>query len=213
MRPLCECGCGCPTNQITVTSARRGYVKGAYHRFLNGHNTRLRFKGWEERDCGYTSLCWIWLGHTTTTGYGAWKGTTAHRAVYEQHRGLVSPDLHLDHLCRNPPCVNPDHLEPVTSRENVRRGYAVRKAANASDGFARALREHRIAWGLSQSDLAAKLGCSQARVALWETGGGRFPTRRSSYRVTVLAFLLSDRPRILDRIEPPASTTYGRRAS
>jgi hypothetical protein len=32
--------------------------------------------------------------------------------------------MHLDHLCRNTRCVNPDHLEPVTLAENVLRGVS-----------------------------------------------------------------------------------------
>ena len=46
----------------------------------------------------------------------------AHRALYENVNGPVPYGLQLDHLCRVPSCVNPDHLEPVTPAENCRRG-------------------------------------------------------------------------------------------
>jgi hypothetical protein len=46
----------------------------------------------------------------------------AHRAVYETFVEAVPEGLELDHLCRNTGCVNPDHLEPVTHAENMRRG-------------------------------------------------------------------------------------------
>lgn len=73
--------------------------------------------------------CWNWQGATDHAGYGAdwWKGRyyRAHRSVYEQHKGPIPIGLVLDHLCRNPRCVNPDHLEPVTDETNVRRSRQV----------------------------------------------------------------------------------------
>ena len=41
--------------------------------------------------------------------------------------GSIPDGLHLDHLCRVPACVNPEHLEPVTLAENNRRAAAVKK--------------------------------------------------------------------------------------
>lgn len=46
----------------------------------------------------------------------------AHRHAYEQANGPIPDGLVLDHLCRNRWCCNPDHLEPVTNEENIRRG-------------------------------------------------------------------------------------------
>jgi HNH endonuclease len=46
----------------------------------------------------------------------------AHRAFYEMHRGPIPEGLVIDHRCRNRACVNPEHLEPVTRGENMRRG-------------------------------------------------------------------------------------------
>lgn len=70
--------------------------------------------------------CWPWLGSLQRTGYG--RGIRingpqiqAHRASYMLLVGPIPDGLQIDHLCRNPRCVNPAHLEPVTPGENVRR--------------------------------------------------------------------------------------------
>jgi hypothetical protein len=70
--------------------------------------------------------CWAWKGAKSSSGYGKfWSGTremVAHRFGYELLVGEIPPGLDLDHLCRVRDCVNPDHLEPVTRQENLRRG-------------------------------------------------------------------------------------------
>jgi HNH endonuclease len=70
-------------------------------------------------------ICWEWLGCLNDTGYGQCHGTfsmLAHKQVYIEEKGPIPKGHHLDHLCRNPPCVKPDHLEPVTPAVNARRG-------------------------------------------------------------------------------------------
>lgn len=68
--------------------------------------------------------CWIWQGRQIK-GYGtASMGRLAHRVAYQEMVGDIPTGLELDHLCRTPLCVNPDHLEPVTRDENRRRHIA-----------------------------------------------------------------------------------------
>lgn len=69
--------------------------------------------------------CWRWTGMTTGTRrvYGIYCSHRAHRVVYEALIGPIPKGLQLDHLCRNTRCVNPEHLEPVTREENLRRGW------------------------------------------------------------------------------------------
>lgn len=71
--------------------------------------------------------CWLWRGPVTSHGYG-WlnlggRGHIAHRWVWEHLVGPIPDGLQIDHLCRVRHCVKPDHLEPVTTAENVRRGF------------------------------------------------------------------------------------------
>lgn len=78
-----------------------------------------------------TNECWIYARYKTPKGYGriaewfpAEKKTRAysvHAVVYENIVGKVPEGLVLDHLCRVTSCINPDHLEPVTLRENTLR--------------------------------------------------------------------------------------------
>jgi hypothetical protein len=66
--------------------------------------------------------CWQWTG-TTSNGYGKYGSIWAHRFSWELLRGPIPHNLEVDHLCRNRGCVNPEHLEIVSHRENVRRGH------------------------------------------------------------------------------------------
>jgi hypothetical protein len=72
--------------------------------------------------------CWQWLGSQKSKGYGAFavdgKTMCAHRVSWELAVGPIPAGMEMDHLCRNPGCVNPDHLEVVTRRENSLRGMS-----------------------------------------------------------------------------------------
>lgn len=80
--------------------------------------------------------CWIWQGEITANGYGRFsvgsRNLLAHRWAYEQARGPIGDGLTIDHLCRVKSCVNPDHLEPVTIRDNILRCPDAPAAINAA---------------------------------------------------------------------------------
>lgn len=80
------------------------------------------------------SECWLWAGSKDAKGYGhiymrgskpPYGPAQAHRVVYEALVGPIPEDMQLDHLCRVPACVNPEHLEPVTQKKNILRGVGV----------------------------------------------------------------------------------------
>lgn len=81
--------------------------------------------------------CWTWTASKDSQGYGQFgtgegkKVIKAYRWAWENDGGEHVPRMHLDHLCRNPTCVRPSHLELVTHRENLMRGSTI-PAINAA---------------------------------------------------------------------------------
>ena len=80
---------------------------------------------WSKVDKNGPLGCWVWT-KSTVVGYGKFylnqSKHWAHRLSYELVRGAIPDGLHLDHLCRNTICVNPDHLDPVEPAINNLRG-------------------------------------------------------------------------------------------
>lgn len=73
--------------------------------------------------------CWEWTKTVNNAGYGQisvnGRQEMTHRVAYVLWVGPIPDGMQLDHLCRNRPCCNPAHLEPVTPRENYLRGESV----------------------------------------------------------------------------------------
>lgn len=131
----CECGCGNKTliNRATW-KGRKGMVKGQPMRFMPGHNRWTSTPLWIVNPA---TNCWIWQRSTdgkygtlsVVLADGTRKTVKAHRYFYEQKHGPIPDGKVLDHVkdrCISKLCVNPDHVEPVTQIENIRRGSKCR---------------------------------------------------------------------------------------
>lgn len=85
------------------------------------------------------SPCWDWTAGVTEDGYGRFRIDRSRRVLshvfsYESERGPRTPGLFIDHVCRNPACVNPSHLREVTNKQNCEnRGGA--QANNFSSSY------------------------------------------------------------------------------
>lgn len=94
---------------------------GADHRFWSREKVSDRIL----KNTEITKDCWIFKG-AKTEDYGkvkvAGKTQIAHRVIYENLVGKIPKGMVIDHLCRNRSCLNPKHLEPVTSKINTMRG-------------------------------------------------------------------------------------------
>jgi hypothetical protein len=125
---LCQCGCGGKTNLATESCPKKGrMVRGVPYDYIAGHHLRKEEKYKIDPNTG----CWIWQLYTNDDGYGVmWyeeKGRSerAHVVYYERRKGVVQKGKTLHHICERPPCVNPDHLEPLTRGEHRRKHAAI----------------------------------------------------------------------------------------
>lgn len=83
---------------------------------------RLREVGWTVTESG----CWEWNGKRNDNGYGifnarllGYEGARAHRVMYEHFVEPIPEGMEARHRCDNPPCVNPDHIDPGTHAQNM----------------------------------------------------------------------------------------------
>lgn len=168
-RTSCECGCG-----SLAPLDRRGKPQ----RYILGHNRRGKRKRrlYKVEDRGYQTPCWItdrspdWNGYVRIRVDGRY--LFAHRHFFEERYGPIPEGKHLDHLCRERACCNPEHLDLVTNAENQRRGQNSKLghygAFSAKHAF--------ISTTLTKREIADMLGVSESAVGLvingrsWQLG-------------------------------------------
>lgn len=159
---FCRCGCGEKTNIAARTYSKRGIYRGEPYFYIFGHHQRSSGVEVLENADG----CWEWQRSTNGVGYGKLMVdghfVLAHRHYYERLVGPIPEGLHLDHLCRNPPCCNPAHLEPVTHRENIRRGDAAKLTVGAARFIKASDESNRV--------LARRFGVSPTAVGAVRNG-------------------------------------------
>jgi len=94
----------------------------------DSHMARTRLIGYVIQEDG----CWEWVGCKDRRGYGRLRGEWAHRYMYERQHGPIPDGYECHHTCANRRCVNPSHLELVTSKEHYERDLGMQ------DGLRRA---------------------------------------------------------------------------
>jgi hypothetical protein len=110
--------------------------------------------------------CWEWLRAKSCQGYGQLRidnrNTLAHRYMYELNVGQIPVGADLHHECRNPGCVNPEHLKVVSRSEH----FAIEPPnAQLSLPEARFIRWLYHKAGYTQSRISRAFGVSQTAIS------------------------------------------------
>ena len=87
--------------------------------------------------------CWEYMGERDRKGYGRFSiqrqgkrfRWAAHRLSVQLERGPIPEGLEVDHVCNNPPCVNPAHLELVTPKEHLERSVSRRASCRRGHAY------------------------------------------------------------------------------
>ena len=156
---FCHCGCGGKTNVSLYTSRKDSTIKGNFCRYCRGHGKK-KLTEYLVNENG----CWIWQLAITPFGYGQksvnYKSVMAHRWYYEKYKGPIPEGLFIDHICGVRHCVNPNHLEAVTTSENTRRG----NSAKLDWGKVKEIREIFSSGFLSITEIALEYSVSYKSI-------------------------------------------------
>jgi len=130
---------------------------------------------WAKVEINGSAMCWRWSGQTVN-GYGRFRGERSHRYAYQIHKGRIPDGLLVRHMCGNKLCVNPDHLEIGTMKDNaqdgIRLGETLRGARNGRAKIDETGARYIVANpdGLTGNALAMKFGVSKATISLIRSG-------------------------------------------
>jgi len=172
------------------------------------HRRRQRFAAtiherfWGKVDQSSTDGCWPWTGHRSRRGYGlvrhaGWRGG-AHRLAWQLTHGPIPPGMVIMHLCDNPPCCRPSHLQLGTPQENtadmVAKGRSLSGDRNPSrryrermprgDTHPSRLHPERVARGERQWQAKLTAATVQEIRARYAAGGISFPALARQHGVT-----------------------------
>lgn len=163
----------------------------SFHDLLPYQFNGGRRKRFEERDCGYETKCWYWLlttlhGRPCFNSVEVGRRPNAYRWFYEQIIGEIPGGWVLHHLCKNPMCVNPSHLEPkdrgqhqsehakgrklnLSDEQRLQRSLSRRGTAcptsKLTDEIVISIRRES-AGGATYQDLADKYACTKSNIAM-----------------------------------------------
>lgn len=167
----CHCGCGKIAPVARQTIRAKNLKKGDPYKYVANHSKKKYPQTITISDGG----CWIWNGAKSPEGYGRLPspifGTDyTHRYQYILRYGEIPNGKMLDHRCRVRICCNPEHLEPVTNAENLRRGVNAKITMSDAD-MIRSLRKSGV--GIRILALSFDISITQtymiARNKKWNT--------------------------------------------